>query len=74
VGLGAFGPPDKVGLGPPGKVGNMGLFRDTVIKNFSAPEDVFVTSRRYKFENDPRVRRERDPDDGRDLDNGRPKR
>ena len=45
VGLGGEGPPGKVGLndnGPPGKVG-VGFFGQTVIKNFSAPENVFIT-------------------------------
>jgi hypothetical protein len=40
-------PPDKVpGMGPPpDKIPGMGLFGLTMVKNFAAPEHVFITSR-----------------------------
>jgi hypothetical protein len=49
-----LGPPDKAPvlggpIGPPDKPPSVGMAAFTVIKNFSAPENIFITSRHQKY-------------------------
>jgi hypothetical protein len=64
-----LGPPKAAGLGPP-KASGLGLFGLTVIKNFEAPEQVFVTSRPF---GSPSNRRHRNAEKARTPNGKRPR-